>query len=73
MTLAKEGALNKYIEEKTIEDVTYHVFRQIFISFECEYSKSEEKGVLAAGEISRKIDKNPKKYVRISSIVVSPV
>ncbi|CAG5094725.1 Oidioi.mRNA.OKI2018_I69.XSR.g13813.t1.cds [Oikopleura dioica] len=73
MTLAKEGALNKYIEEKTIEDVTYHVFRQIFISFECEYSKSEEKGVLAAGEISRKIDKNPKKYVRISSILVSPV
>ena len=68
MTLAKEGFLNKYIDEETIEDVIFRLFRELFKAFNFEYDNSQQKGVIAAGEISRKIDRNPKKYVRLSSI-----
>jgi len=68
MTLTKDGFLNKYIEQETIEDVTFRLFHELFKAFNREYDNSEEKGVIAAGEISRKIDKNPKKYIRLSSI-----
>ncbi|CBY13005.1 unnamed protein product [Oikopleura dioica] len=68
MTIAKEGFLNKYIDEETIDDVTFRLFRELFKAFNCEFENSEQKGVIAAGEIIRKIDKNPRKYVRLSSI-----
>ena len=68
MTLTKDGFLNKYIEQETIEDVTFRLFHELFKAFNREYDNSDEKGVIAAGEISRKIDKNPKKYIRLSSI-----